>query len=327
MNSSHLIALVALLLSCGTAVAEQSDDLANRPMLVIKPQVEVSKDTLFLGDIATITARDSAQEQLVQKLKEISLGAAPGPRGSLTLLGASLLDRIESHGVSRDAIGYSVPGVVTVSRGGREITKEEVLAAIRTLASSNKTEDLRVNEVSWSNSYSIPKGETRLEIQRMGEPQHGKLPVRVEAFVNNLSEARFLATATVDYWREVPVLSRNVERGMLINPSDIQIVRVNINQEGADIVSSAHEAVGQKAKSRIAAGSVIRRSLIDFPPTILRGSRIAITYRSGGLSAQASGVAIQDGQIGEIITVQNESSKKQIRGKVIDSESVEVNAQ
>ena len=48
------------------------------------------------------------------------------------------------------------------------------------------------------------------------------------------------------------------------------------------------------------------------------GAMVTLVYRSGGIEATASGVAIESGAQGDEIRVRNDSSRKIILGKVLE---------
>jgi flagella basal body P-ring formation protein FlgA len=142
--------------------------------------------------------------------------------------------------------------------------------------------------------------------------------------VDGRPAARFLATAAVDDWQEVPVITRELQRGTVIGAGDVQMVRLNLSQYSGEIIRDLSEAVGQRAKGRIGAGEVIRRSLVDLPPTIVRGAKVKAIYKKGALTAVLNSVAVEDGFLGEEMRIKNESSKKVLTGRVLSGEEVEV---
>ncbi|MCB0358670.1 MAG: flagellar basal body P-ring formation protein FlgA [Bdellovibrionales bacterium] len=300
---------------------------AHRPRLTVFSKGTVEGSEIRLGDIATIAIHDETQRDLATALAAVSLGDAPAPKGSTTLLGTVILQRIEGAGFDVGGIGYSIPRTVIVERSGRLLQREEVIEALKSKLNGKEAEAVKIRDVHWTQDYILPTGQTELIVQPLGKPSGGKLPLRVSVRVDGHSAARFLAHAMVDYWKEVPVLSRTVDRGMLISPDDIQLVRVNLNNQPSDIVNAVEDAVGKQTKTRIAAGETIRRSHIDIPPTVERGAHVTIRFVRRGLHATASGVAVEDGQADQIISVQNAQSKRIVQARVISPELVEVDPQ
>lgn len=316
-----ILAFSVLLLVPGAVYGEQ---LGKRPAFYIRPEVKVRSDVVTLGQVASFSGGDEKFPELATVLKEIKLMDAPAPSTKDTITGAKILELIYRAGVPEDSFGYSIPRVVTVEREGRLLTAAEVLRVLKTKSFGDATSDLQPKEVTWTADQVIALGETRIDINPLGKVSGGRMPIRVEVFVDERPAARFLATALVDDWREVPVMKHEVERGSLISGEEIQLVRLNLLQQPSDIVSSFDEVIGRRAKSKINAGETIRKSAVDIPPIIPKGRKVSIVYRSHGLEATATGVALEDGFENGHLKVRNENSKKVIAGRVSSGDVVEV---
>ncbi|OVE80208.1 flagella basal body P-ring formation protein FlgA [bacterium J17] len=318
---AYALGLTMLVLSVACIATESQ---AERPTVVLRPEVTVKGSQITLGEIAQVRAKAEEFAEVVRVLQGISLGKSPPPRMSTSLSGKKILAAIEAQGIELDTLGYSVPKVVRVTRAGRVVGEDEVLAKVRDVFAKDNSLDLRVRKVSWKNSQVIPSGETGIDVSRLGKPSRGKVPLRVLVSVDGEPAARFMATAIVDDWREVPVLNRTLERGMLITSDDLEMVRLNLFKQPEDIASQISQVLGRAVKNRISAGEVIRKSRIDIPPTIAKGKKVTIHYQIPGFAASAEGVAVDNGLIGETIRVRNTSSSRLVQGKVISDSQVKV---
>ena len=319
--------LLTAILSLFALQQARADETDVRPRLFIKAHVVVEGERVTLDDIAKIVSTHDEVQELVRDLKKVDLGEAPAPRLSLTLPGQQILNSIESYGIPLDAFGYSIPQSVEIERAGRVLEKDEVTAAARASLEGLPDLDVQIREVVWTHGQVIPVGTTAIEVNTMGKPSAGKLPLQVLVSVNDRPAARFLATAVVDDWRSVPVLTTTIERGMLISPDDVEMVRLNMFKQPADTVDRIKAVVGRRARNRLQAGSVIRKSLVDIPPVIPKGKRVTMVFRSGALEATASGIALEDGHEDGVIRVKNENSRRVVRANVINPNEVEVQAQ
>ncbi len=301
----------------------QSDPLA-RPTVVIHPSVVVDGPMITLGDIAKISGDESLYRDLLSELKGIALTESPPANAAITLVGETILATIRDAGIDNESFGYSIPKTVVVKRKGRVVERTEVIQELRELLKTHNAFDLQVREVDWEATHVVPVGPSVTRVDLLGEPRAGKLPIRVEVLVHDRPEARFVANATVDDWREVPVLRTNVERGMLIRPEDLQVVRLNLNRQPADVVDDLKQLIGKRAKSRLTAGETIRKSVVDIPPLIPRGKSVSMIYELRGFRATAAGIALEDGQKGDSIRLENSVSKRIIRGIIMSSDEVQV---
>ena len=318
---------VAMIFTFAAYVEAHAEITAERPTVVVAANCQVKGDTVKLGDIARISARHKEHQELVRVLGDLSITESPAPKMKLELPGAKILAAITNADIDLENIGYSIPKVVSIERLGRAVGKEEVLMATKESLFKDSALDLQVREVIWDHAQIIPVGKTKFNIQRLGTPQAGKVPLRITVRVEEKPAARFLATAIADDWREVPVLTRSLDRGMLIAPSDIELVRLNLFQEPRDIAAKVDTVVGKRLKQRIGAGETIRKNQIDIPPLIPRGKRISMIYQVPGFQATATGVAMEDGHEEGIIKVKNDTSRKVVRARVISAEQVEVSEQ
>jgi flagella basal body P-ring formation protein FlgA len=111
---------------------------------------------------------------------------------------------------------------------------------------------------------------------------------------------------------------------MLIDPADIEIVRLNLSEYPGEVASSPREVAGFRAKSRIAAGEAIRNGTLDLPPAIPKGKRVKVVHRQGALLATMLGTALEDGFLGQVVQIRNDTSKKVVLGVVKSEEEVEL---
>lgn len=320
--------LIRLLLAASiTLVAfaqAHAQDMASKLSVVVSPVSQIKDAEITLGVISRISNSYSEYEKLAEHLSAISLGEAPAPRTKKTIPGVKILEAIEKAGIPLDSIGYSIPQVVLIERLGHVIEADEVLNSVRESLVKDNTLDVQVREVSWNTDQVIPEGERRFEVEKIGGPQAGKIPLRLTAFVNEIPAARFLATAVVDDWREVPVMNKTLERGMLISPEDVEMVRLNLFKQPPDVADSLGGVIGRRTKQSLQAGETIKKSSIDIPPVIPKGKKIKMVFNNGALKATAVGVAVEDGFERSSIAVRNESSKKVVRARVVNANEVEV---
>ena len=232
--------------------------------------------------------------------------------------------KIDENGILVTSDGYQVTPAITLPADTIGVT----IAADGNVSvkQPGSTAAANVGQIQIAR-FPNPAGAARYSIERLGEPSAGKLPLRVTVFVDDLPASRFVATAVVDDWREVPVLNRTLERGMLISPEDVEVVRLNLFKQPADVSSDIDEVVGKRVKTRINAGETVRRSVVDIPPLIPQGKKILMLFRGAGVTASATGMALDAGLKGNMIRVRNESSKRVVRAKVLTEEEVEVAVQ
>ena len=66
------------------------------------------------------------------------------------------------------------------------------------------------------------------------------------------------------------------------------------------------------------------KNSLEIVPDIEVGGSVTLVYKNGSLEATSTGIAMEAGIIGKEIRVRNESSKKVVRGKIIEAGQVQV---
>lgn len=124
----------------------------------------------------------------------------------------------------------------------------------------------------------------------------------------------------------VVVLAHPVARNQLLQASDLKV-------EWRD-TSRLHRAYytrndlgnlpGMKARRALAAGQVLRPSVLGRRQLVRRGGRVEILARHGALQVRMLGKALENGSRGQRIRVRNLSSGREISGEVIASGVIQV---
>jgi flagella basal body P-ring formation protein FlgA len=103
----------------------------------------------------------------------------------------------------------------------------------------------------------------------------------------------------------------------LIEAGDVTVKRVKVNSLQHPFVSDVNEAVGKSAAKTLPPQMPIRVSALAKPYAVRKGDRVTIEAKRGGLAIQTVGVTKTGAQLGEFVTVTNQDSGKDIRGKVV----------
>jgi flagellar basal body P-ring formation protein FlgA len=122
---------------------------------------------------------------------------------------------------------------------------------------------------------------------------------------------------------EVPVAARTLERGTIIQIEDITWQDVQISSNDSSM-SDATKIVGLELKRQRKAGEIFRASDLAPPTMIKRGQSVTLLVATGGLQLATSGKSLQDGAQGSIVRVQNNTTRRIIEGRVLDSNTVQV---
>lgn len=84
----------------------------------------------------------------------------------------------------------------------------------------------------------------------------------------------------------------------------------------ADAIRDADAAIGKIARRPLREGSLVSARDVSAPLVIQAGDPVTVTYQNGGVSLALEVKALSAGAVGEVISLQNLSSRKTIQGVV-----------
>lgn len=121
--------------------------------------------------------------------------------------------------------------------------------------------------------------------------------------------------------QDVVVATSAVSPGTLLDSSNLEVMRLEKNQLRSTTFSTLEEVIGARSKRRLRPGQAIEPGVLCI---VCKGDSIVIHANLGGLHIKASGIAQQDGNLGETILVKNQSSNKIIDARVVSPSQVKV---
>ena len=135
--------------------------------------------------------------------------------------------------------------------------------------------------------------------------------------------ARAKTAAAVADEIEVVALARSVSRNDMIAAADLVMVAVSErNVLGAFFDPS--DVIGRRAKIGVGVNQPLMARHLYPDYLVEEGNEVLISSYAGGISVDMVGYALENGQIGEWIGVENASSGKMVRGKITGEKKVTV---
>lgn len=115
----------------------------------------------------------------------------------------------------------------------------------------------------------------------------------------------------------LPVLSNALRSGETILATNITRETFPKRRLREEFLRDETALIGSSASSNISAGRPIRQHEIGTPAVLSRGSVVQMRFAMGGLEILATGQALAEGGMGDVIEVRNLSSRQVVRA-VID---------
>jgi flagella basal body P-ring formation protein FlgA len=123
---------------------------------------------------------------------------------------------------------------------------------------------------------------------------------------------------------EVPVLRRMVRSGDVIGLGDVEIRDFPLMHTRPDTITDLATLIGKSPLRSISPQRPIRLHEIVEPTVVKKNSVVQMRYALPGMEISATGQAVDDGAVGEIINVRNTDSHKLVRAIVQDEHTVSI---
>lgn len=116
------------------------------------------------------------------------------------------------------------------------------------------------------------------------------------------------------------VTTRVIKAGHIIGADDISVVEANV--PGA--ITDPSQAIGKEARVVIYPGRPILETHLGPPAIIERNQLVSLTYIAGAVTILTEGRALGRGGVGDVIPVQNLTSRNTVQGRVLPNGTVTV---
>jgi len=184
---------------------------------------------------------------------------------------------------------------------------------------------LSIKRIGYSGDLKLPAGRVSYEVVAPERWEgYGSASVALIVRVDDQVKKNLNVPVEVEALAEMVVATRTLERGEVLRPSDLALARRDLSRVQGRFVKDIDQAVGLRVKSALRANSPVRGYYLERVPLILSGQIVTIVVENEAVKITASGRAKGAGALGDLITVQNLSSQKDVAGRVVDSGTVRV---
>lgn len=291
---------------------------ADHPTL--RGDVAANGDVLTLGDLVEGVSGPNAARPLFR---------APALGESGTIQVRRIVDAAAGLGIAHVETGGRAQ--IAVARTARRVGAPEIEAAMKQALETQAGIDVRPLSILFDGTPALvvaPDVNTPVSVEEVVYDRRAR---RVSALVSispNPGERRASTRVTGSLVEliEVAVLNRTLNRGDVVQASDIMIERRVRDTLPSDAQGDGHTLVGQVARRPLGAGSLVRNGDLARPELVARGNAVTIVYEAPGLVLTLRGRANESGAQGDTITVVNPQSKKVLQAQVIAPGKVSVGA-
>lgn len=209
-----------------------------------------------------------------------------------------------------------------------KIDEREVKDAIKRHIEENAPwpkDRIRVEYLAAIPETAITAGSSACQVRsRAGEPYIGRTAFTVRFCKGDTFLREETVRVRIEVLTDVVVTTSGIARDALIDQGDITVKRKWLDTVPSGVVTDVSEVSGKKAATRINAGTEITKNMLRSVPVVKKGEVVRILLESGPMMISAVGLCQEDGGQGDLIRVENTSSRKVIFARVTGRSTVKV---
>lgn len=307
--------IVIMLCAAGIFVGTVSAQAAG----LMRGEAVIERDTIHLGDLFY-----GVGEQRASVVTQ-----APEPGASRAFDAEALARIAETYELGWEPRGFG--DTVTVTRAATEIQT----GAIRDAVAEAISEETGADEVTVSFTgrqepeVTLPASvDPTLTVTSLSYRQRsGRFTVRLDIPAEGPVAEQLALRGRAQATRAIPVPASRIERGQVIEESDIVQQRVDQGSLRNGIITEADQLAGQAARRRLRGGRPVRANDVQAPRLVERGEQVTLTLVTATMQLTARGRALESGAEGEQVEVTNTMSNESVYGTVRGDGRVSVNAE
>lgn len=163
----------------------------------------------------------------------------------------------------------------------------------------------------------------RIDVEFSSEPLESTQPSLLVSCAGKRPWRMYLSVS-LEIYGDALVAATPLNRGDRITRAMVTTERVLVNSVRQGAITRMDHLVGLEMKRSVRAGTPFTPHLVLKPDAVARGDHVIIIARHQAFSVSTRGKALADGRIGEQVLVENLSSSRTLRARVVAPGQVEV---
>jgi flagellar basal body P-ring formation protein FlgA len=190
------------------------------------------------------------------------------------------------------------------------------------------TKRVEVQEFRGNEKFTVPRGKLFCQILLPDHAVRGGNLSGTMVFSTQGQEVKKLRiNARVDIYANVWVARQQLSKHHEIQKEDIVVENRNIALLPQDVLTEEKEIWGKRTTLSVNGREVLRGSMVEVPPLVKKGDRVILLVENDQFRITAPGEAQENGRKGDRVKLTNLSTKKEVTGKVIDANTVQIDFQ
>ncbi|MEQ1852515.1 MAG: flagellar basal body P-ring formation chaperone FlgA [Chthoniobacteraceae bacterium] len=125
-------------------------------------------------------------------------------------------------------------------------------------------------------------------------------------------------------WQDVWFANRQLERGQPLDRESLATQKADVLRERIPLVPASADPSTLELAQSIAPGKPLTRRDVNVRPLIRKGQLVEVVAKAGALGVRMKALALENGAIGDLITLRNVESRKEFNGHVTHDSKVQV---
>lgn len=125
-------------------------------------------------------------------------------------------------------------------------------------------------------------------------------------------------------WVDAVVAATNLAPNTQLTASELTRGRADAFAGNGGLITDPHQVEGKILRTGLIAGAPILSPQLDLPIAVHRGQRVMLTLTDPEMTIKTTATALDDGRVGDTITVENTDSQKTLRATVARDGGVEI---
>lgn len=320
--SNKITAVTIVLLVLCTLAAKDKSEQNDSFQIYIPREISVDNADITIGDAVIIRADDN----ITEKICAIPLGTISAAGGVMVIEKETILGRLSYNGFTTSDINTTGADSVTIKLRQQTIKGSEILETAKAFF-GKKLPDKTICQfipIRNTNDIVIPGAGKQIRflknISKVNSRNHSKVTVKILADGNEVAATDIIFR--LKYNCKTTVTTGNITKGSILSSDNCEIkTKVLDYPQKADW----NPPYGLAARRYLPKGITVREDMVwplESETIIKRNQAVIILIERPGLTITATGKAIQEGKVGELIRVQNIDSQRIIMARVNEAGSV-----
>ncbi len=315
-----MVAGMMLIVSGPAAASKQNTDWR----IKVKSAAVVNGPRVTLGDIAEFYG--DLPPQTKADLAAVELWNAPIKRRNPVSINRKKLRVALQHYLGDLVRNCILPSTLFLQSGGKVMLHEELdRAVVKVLTpyamqfdGNYKFREMRIPDHIF---FDDSMDGLRVTIPRALSPGSNSFRMEVVS-VDGRVLRQLSGSVFMDLWKPVPCPVRPLNRKEIVTPDLITWKSKNMAHLGNRVWDG--KGGPWRIKVPVGTGQPIMLSSIEPAPVISRGDKLSLEYRTKHLHLSVPVEALEDGGVGQSITVRNLQSQRKITATVVNAQTVTV---